>query len=312
MRAWRLALLAVAAAGWVWPGAFARAQDSSTPATPPPASSGDDGFSVRNTRVGYIDSAVLANEVRVRFDAGYDFNRPNRAEFFYSQNAFNFVAFPHVDTLDYQELNVYGEAKLTERLSGFLEAPLRWVNPEEDPNSFGPSDVSFGGKFSLYSDEMVQGTFQLRVTVPTGDVNTGLGTGHVSVEPALLFCVRGLEGWGVEGELRYWVPIGGTDFAGDVVRYGLGVHYDLYQCDQWSVAPVLEFVGWTVLGGKDEPLPPLNALPASAAGQTIVNGKLGVRVGFGEHSDVYLGYGRALTGDRWYHDVLRAEYRWAF
>ena len=50
----------------------------------------------------------------------------------------------------------------------------------------------------------------------------------------------------------------------------------------------------------------------NAAGDTIVNGKVGVRTYFGEGSDLYIGYGHALTGDRWYKDIIRVEYRLAF
>jgi hypothetical protein len=48
-----------------------------------------------------------------------------------------------------------------------------------------------------------------------------------------------------------------------------------------------------------------------AAGDTIVNLKFGVRSYFG-CSDLYLGYGRCVTGDRWYQDILRVEYRYHF
>ena len=34
-----------------------------------------------------------------------------------------------------------------------------------------------------------------------------------------------------------------------------------------------------------------------------------VRVGLGDSADIYVGYGRALTGEVWYKDLLRLEYR---
>ena len=57
-----------------------------------------------------------------------------------------------------------------------------------------------------------------------------------------------------------------------------------------------------------------------ARGDTIVNAKLGVRAGFGDRcdtgwlsrSDLYVGYGRALTGEVWYKDIVRAEFRVRF
>ena len=52
----------------------------------------------------------------------------------------------------------------------------------------------------------------------------------------------------------------------------------------------------------------------------IVNAKMGVRVGIGPVNqpgnqgrlDLYAGYGRALTGDFWYKDIMRFELRMRF
>ena len=65
-----------------------------------------------------------------------------------------------------------------------------------------------------------------------------------------------------------------------------------------------------IAGGEDGAAAP--AAVVDAAGDTIVNAKVGARVGFGERSDIYVGYGRALTGAVWYKDLIRAEYRISF
>jgi hypothetical protein len=58
---------------------------------------------------------------------------------------------------------------------------------------------------------------------------------------------------------------------------------------------------------------------ASASGDTIVNAKIGARLGFGKKLDVglsrsnfYIGYGHHLTGNVWYTDIIRAEYQYNF
>jgi hypothetical protein len=121
----------------------------------------------------------------------------------------------------------------------------------------------------------------------------------------------------LEGEFRYWIPIDGSDFAGDVLRYGLGLTYVLYDSCKCRILPVGEVVAWTVLNGNQ--LTPDQGIQP-AGDDTIVNGKLGVRVGFGNvyepglmsGSEIYIGYGRALTGDVWYEDIVRIEYRMPF
>ena len=59
------------------------------------------------------------------------------------------------------------------------------------------------------------------------------------------------ERWTVFGEVRDWIATDGSDFAGNVLRYGVGVGYDVYRSCTWRITPVLEGVGWTVLSGKD-------------------------------------------------------------
>jgi hypothetical protein len=155
-------------------------------------------------------------------------------------------------------------------------------------------------------------TFQLRTYVPTGDAFRGLGTRHVSLEPAFLTYQRLTDRLAFEGELRDWIPINGTDFAGNVIRYGVALEYELVCCDALRVTPIVEFVGWTVLGGKEAAVAGAQTTAVDASGDTIVNVKLGTRVAFGEHNDIYVGYGRALTGAVWYKDILRLEYRFIF
>jgi hypothetical protein len=130
----------------------------------------------------------------------------------------------------------------------------------------------------------------------------------------------------LQGQLCDWIPLRQDPIAGNVLWYGVGVGYDIYQSDKIRVTPITEFVGWTVLSGFESfffpgadipsapgvpPVPPDHGV-ISAVGDTIVNAKIGVRTYFGDHSDIYIGYGRSLTGDRWYKDIYRVEYRLTF
>jgi hypothetical protein len=68
-----------------------------------------------------------------------------------------------------------------------------------------------------------------------------------------------------------------------------------------------------VLSGRESFVQPSGLVEVrDAAGQTIVNAKLGVRLGIGERADFYAGWGRPLTGDRWYENVFRLEMRLLF
>jgi hypothetical protein len=315
-RTWKI-LLVLAASAWSAGGALA--QPASTA-----ESGGEGGPVIADSTVGYIDSAIPGNQLRLRFDAGYNSNVPNRGAFFYQRSPESPGDRPET-RVDYQEFSAYGEVALNRRFSAFVEVPVRLLNPEIDDNAKGLGDMNFGFKWAfLYEDDNVL-TFQLRTYLPTGDGTVGLGTSHVSLEPALLGYHRVNERLSTEGELRLWIPIGDTpfevgsvsggsaNFASTVVRYGVGVHYDVVRTPRLIVSPVAEVVGWTFLDGKKTiALPSGPGVDQSASGDTIVNLKLGSRFKVPDLGDLYIGYGRALTGERMYRDILRAELRFVF
>jgi hypothetical protein len=282
----------------------------------PPAGAGE-LVSVQDSRGGYIDSAVVGNEFRLRYDSAYHDNAPDRAEFFYAKCGCFAPTQPNAHgprlsetRVDYQDITAYGEVALGERFSVFVETPFRFLNPEVNANTAGFADMNAGFKYALLLTSGQVGTFQLRTYIPTGASTHGLGTDHVSLEPAFLYLNRLSDRLTLEAELRDWIPIGGSDFAGNVTRYGVGLSYAIYQTHDSWIAPVGELVGWTVLNGKEAIFP--EGVVKEAGGDTIVNAKIGVRVGFGAGSSLYAGYGRALTGDVWYKDIIRVEYRLSF
>ena len=279
---------------------------------------------------GYLDNAVIRNRFRLRFDNGSGINQPSRAEYFYAKcgcfrtgipagapnhdpNAFG--PGPNLDVeglggVDYQEYQGYLELAPVDWISGFVEMGIRSINPELNDNTSGLSDMRAGFKMYLYRQNDRYLTFQLRTYIPTGDSDRGLGTNHVSLEPGVLFYRRIGERIGLEAEFKDWISVGGTNFAGNVLQYGGGIGYDVYRCRGWTVTPTLEMVGWTVLTGRQTDIT-TTTLSSSASGDFIVNVKPGVRVRRNKHS-LYAGYGRALTGDVWYQDIFRVEYRLDF
>ncbi len=299
-RAWAAGL-----AGLVLAVASARAQ------TPPTS---DEGPTVRDSTVGYVDSAVPVSAVRLRLDGYSNMTRPNRVEFFYPRGAPLGPGFEEPERrVDFDEVAAYLEVAFGPRFSVFAEVPVRYLNPEVNDNATGLGDVNGGFKFALLRsyDEVL--TAQFRAYAPSGDVNTALSTGHASIEPALLYYRRLGERLAFEGELRYWTAVGGTDVAGDLIRYGTGLSYELGRTEHLRFRPVAEFVGWTILGGRESFTTPAgDVVEKGAGGETIVNVKLGVRTFLGDRLDFYAGYGRALTGTRWYEDVVRVELHWAF
>lgn len=286
--------------------------------------------------VGYIADADVSSKLRLRFDAGYHIDTPDRAEFFYAKcgcyrNLVGAARDPDapgpgpgsVTDMNYKQVYVHGEYQLTDRFSAFAVLPARWIQPQsfapDPPGSFGNQggigDVQAGVKLALLRTPSNTVTLQLQGYFPTGEASRGLGTDHVSVEPALLLHHRVSERLAVEGQIGDWHPIGGSagvptsssdKFAGDVLFYGIGPSYELYRGGNVSFTPVVELIGWRVLKGFQ------TGATGDASGTNIVNVKVGARVAWSDESSVYIGYGRALTTASWYDRIVRVEYRWSF
>ncbi|MGE3779314.1 MAG: hypothetical protein AB7F89_19155, partial [Pirellulaceae bacterium] len=103
------------------------------------------------------------------------------------------------------------------------------------------------------------------------------------------------------------------DFARDVLRYGAGLQLVPSVDSLWQVTPVVEFVGWTVLGGlASASVGPGQFAVTPAEGTTIVNFKAGLRTQVGANSDLYAGWGHPLTDANWYENTVRVELRWYY
>ncbi len=274
----------------------------------------------RSTIPGYIEWAAPQNQFRMRFDAGFDNSFPDRAEFFYARAGgpgpgdANRAVFN--TGVDYYDARAYLEVGENGCWSVFTEVPVRWLRTDStvaapSGNTGGLGDVEAGIKYAMVNDDDRIVTFMLKGYFPTGDAGDGLGTDHYSIEPGLLFQQKLSDRAVVFGELRDWIPIDGTNFAGNVLRYGVGTGYTVVDNGSWTMTPIAEIVGWSVLDGlQTNP----GTLAAQGAETTIVNLKLGVRVNFPGRGGVrdgrslYVGWGHALTTDEWYQDLLRVDY----
>jgi len=307
--------------------------------------------------VGYVDSAIIGSQIRIRFDDAFHDSAPDRAEFFYAQCSCTNLApqapgpdFPGASTnVNFQQIYLQAEYALVSRFSIFTEVPFRWIEPQ--PNSFivgsgstplstatnsGISDVRAGIKLALATSSGHTLTLQVRSYFPSGNGSLGLGTAHYSIEPSLLYYQRLSERWSVESQLGDWHPIGGskgelngtttlTDFAGDVLLYGIGPSYQLINGEHFKLAPVVELYGWHVFSGLETQLNSFLSTSicfqnnttgpgcaTAASGTNIVNVKAGLRTSFGNRSSVYLGFGQAVTHAVWYEHIIRLEYRYSF
>jgi hypothetical protein len=306
---------------------------------------------IDDSRVGYVDNAIIGSQIRIRLDANLQDQTPDFAEFFYAKSGYyKTLCTPTTqagcdpiapgpgpgipNSINFQQLFLNAEYAPKRRFSIFVELPIRWIQPQgiETINPPQPvfgkqsgfSDVQAGFKLAAIASEKTYLTFQLRGYFPSGNAAKGLGTNHYSVEPSLLLYQRLSKRFTFEGEIGDWHPIGGSagdstvgsgGFAGDVFFYGFGPSYELpIHSNRFGIAPVLELVGWRTLSGFwSETNPFQTPDPAdTAAGTNMMNLKAGARFTIGNHNSLYAGYGRAITSNYWYLKIFRIEYRYAF
>jgi len=300
------------------------------------ALTGQNLIAAANMPGGYLDPAAPVTMFRLRYDVANDNAYGDRGEYFYAKcgcfrqaNLDPNAAGPGGlnTSVDSQTLSAYMEYATSERFSIFADLPVRFVDFSSlpDPGGTMPSPGSDGGlgdmnagfKYALIADPDEYLTFQLRTYIPTGESTKGLGTDHVSIEPSLLYYRRLSQRWMFQSQFTGWTPIGGSDFASDVLQYGAGVGYLALQTNSVTVMPTFEAVGWTFLGGQK--FNPLYG-QSSANGDTIFNIKPGVRIGLGDpngpmmmpsHS-IYAGFGIPVTNEKFYNDLFRIEYRIVF
>lgn len=200
-------------------------------------------------------------------------------------------------------------------------------------NESGFADMNLGTKSVLLDCELLMITLQFKTYLPTGNFLQGLGDGHVSLEPALLFALKLTPDMYLQGEYAYWIPVGGDPlYEGDIFHQ----HYSLNKV-LWCPCPGLRLVGtlecadWEVMGGNFTSPDLLVLTNQQVSGQ---NGKMATRqalapvaqsattsiftVGPGlrfficDKIDIGVGTQFALTEDHWAEELIRAEFRWRF
>lgn len=257
-----------------------------------------------------IDVARPVTQFRIRYDGASGYNRPDRAEYFWARQTGRGPTAVN-NNVDYQDLRFYYEAA-SDFISIFTDLPIRGVDPSTSPDTTGFGDMNAGIKSRLFAGERWEMTTIFRTYIPTGSARKGLGTGHVSLEPGLLGNYRLTCKTYLHGDIRFWIPIGGTpEFQGNILRYGVGVSHLLWEsCNKpIAVIPTLEFVTWSVLDGQ-ETLP--TGVVVGVDGETILNVQPGIRTSLGKHFEVGVSGAFSLTGDRWYDTLGRLDVRWIF
>ena len=172
--------------------------------------------------------------------------------------------------------------------------------------------MNAGFKALVLDCELLQVALQMTTYVPTGDFTKGLGTGHVSLEPALLFSLKLDDDQYLQGAVKEWVPIGGDpSYEGCILLHQLSYNRVLWRFgpDVMLVGTV-EYNGWTFQSGMYTD--PLLGGMRKSDGDTYIALGPGGRLFFGDRFDLGIGSNFALTSQHFADQLFRTEFRIRF
>ncbi|MCM2369883.1 hypothetical protein [Aporhodopirellula aestuarii] len=257
-----------------------------------------------------VDTTQPQNYISLGTDFAYDFIWPNRAEYL--------LASPlkgpgPEDSADYQDFLFKVELG-SKSYSLATEIPIRGIDPEINRNHAGLGDVKVTLKTVFLDGRTWQITPMLRTHVNTGNAKLGLGTGHVSLEPGVLFRYRVDDANYIHAALKYWFPIGGDPIhGGEVLSDGFAWSRVLRERDSYAWISSLEAVHWQVMDGQRTTsggvfdIDPENIFTIYAGGRLVCD--TGSDLGLVEYG---LQFGTAFGDARWYQNLLRANIRFSF
>jgi hypothetical protein len=255
----------------------------------------------------FQDSPRPVTQTRIRWDSGINYTFPDTSEYFWAQTGGKGPANPS-PSLRYNDLTLYQEIA-AKGASAFVEMSYRSFDPLGNPGAAGFGDMNVGAKTVLLDRDLILVSMQMKTYIPVGNPTTGLGTGHVSLEPALLSALKLTPNTYLQTEIADWIPLGGTPgFAGSVFHYHFSLNHNICHQDFINVVGTMEFNGYTFRGQYTDPT---TGMPANLSGASYVNLGPGLRVQFCDKADIGVGMAFGL-GNHGPAQLYRTELRFRF
>ncbi|WP_149113835.1 transporter [Limnoglobus roseus] len=264
----------------------------------------------------FTPTARPVTQMRFRTDLTRGLATPDRAEYFWAKGLGNTRGAQspdgrRVDRVRDDAISMYTEAA-TGRVGVFTELTYHRVRPDDRPGSSGFGDLKLGTKTLLLDCELLQIAFQLQTTVPTGNTEKGLGTGHTTLEPSVILGLKLSNDSYFQAQVGEWIPLGGdTDYAGAAIQYNWSYNHVL--CRPLANCPIIgtmEFRGVTFQDGAYTD--PATGISLGASGNSYIGIGPGLRGFICDRADfggaVSYGVGSAVGPRQEYRFDLRVRY----
>lgn len=196
-----------------------------------------------------IDPAQPFNNFRIRAVLASRLRTPDRAEYFWSKAGGGKGPALGESTINYQEARMRMELG-SKKFSTAFEVPFRSTDPQFNKNHAGLGDMQLIVKTVLLDGKQWMLTQYFGTHFATGNAAAGLGTGHVSLEPGILFRNELQDDTWMHGELKFLFPLGADPVhAGQVLKFATGFNHVWIESDHDAWIPSLELVAFSVLNG---------------------------------------------------------------
>jgi hypothetical protein len=305
----------------------------------------------------FLDSVRPKTQMKIIVDSGWELPNPDRGEFWMPKfntaptltvgpgNRVGVSSTPGkgplslLQSMNHEDLSMYVEAG-TPRFGMSIQFGYREIDPDNSPLDFfvglpnpgarlraiGPvsgfTDLIIGTKSVLLDCELIQLGFGFKTFIPTGNFLTGLGTGHVSLEPSLLATIKLSPRMYMQAQMAYWIPIAGDLlYQSNVWHNHISINAVLWKpCKDIQLVGTAEVNDWTLFQGSYSSTDFLLLNPATlqlspvavGAGTTMVSMGPGLRLFVCDKIDVGVGSAIAVTGTHWDSELIRTEFRWRY
>lgn len=276
------------------------------------------------------NSAFFTDQVRpktqtmFRWDHGIDGVFLDRGEFFAPRSDGNGKGlrpkggFLGISRFRYNELYMYTEAA-TDKVGAYVAQPYREVEPLDFSGDRGTGfgDLKIGVKTLFLDCELMQISFLMETSVPTGSPSDAAGTGHVSINPSLLFAIKLAPYTYWQSQVGEYFAVGGDkDFSGSVLRYSTSVNHVFPVLCGLDLVWTGEFFGYTFQGGRyTDPvlgIQDANGDPLLRQGNSYLSVGSGVRLVICDKVDFGYALAKSITDDNLADWMSRFEFRWRF
>jgi hypothetical protein len=266
----------------------------------------------------FVDAARPNNNMRFRWDYGDHLTYPDRGEYFFARGDGNGKgptstnpALKGIPYVDYHQLGLVTEMGAGPA-SVAISVPYETVNATPfGKDAAGFSDMTVTMKTLLVDSQLFMVASQFRTYIPTGNFGKGLGTGHVSLEPSLIFGLRLASETYVQGQVLEWIPIAGDpDYASAYLRWGVSLNQLL-----WKPVKDVQLIGTLELDGtsfQDGLYTDPVLGPQKLSGQNALSVANGYRIFFCNTFDVGVAGSFGITGKYLVRDEMRFEMRFRY